>query len=152
MDQSRNSKKGIQITEIEPIPCFPRSKSHPTARPTLNQNKILIHGLIDSFVSQPLTRLAAHTSVGLHSLPSAELFNAGGIAAITMAWLASYLQLFNGLPSLADDQAHFVGGNEDLVGGAVGHHVRVGAGPVATLLHDLVQQTLGLTGGAKVER
>lgn len=55
------------------------------------------------------------------------------------------LQLFDGLSSFADDEADFVGGDEDLLDGAVAVHVVVEAGAVATLLHDLAQQPLGLT-------
>ena len=69
-----------------------------------------------------------------------ELFTDG----ITV--LASYLQLFDSVPSLANDQAHFVGRDEDLLDGAVTVHVRVEAGPVATLLHDLAQEPPGLPG------
>lgn len=55
------------------------------------------------------------------------------------------LQLFDGLSSFADDQADFVGGDEDLLDGAVTVHVTVEARTVATLLHYLVQQPLSLT-------
>lgn len=61
------------------------------------------------------------------------------------------LQLFDGLSSFADDQADFVGGDEDLLDGAVTVHVTVEARTVATLLHYLIQQPLSLTvwvGGA----
>lgn len=61
----------------------------------------------------------------------------------------SDLQLFDGLSFLADDQAHFVGGDEDLLDGAVAVHVAVEAGTVAALLHDLVQQSLGLPVGGR---
>lgn len=56
----------------------------------------------------------------------------------------SDLQLFDGLSSFADDEADFVGGDEDLLDGAVAVHVVVEAGAVATLLDDLAQQPLGL--------
>lgn len=47
------------------------------------------------------------------------------------------LQLFDGLSPFADDEAHFVGWDEDLLNGAVAIHVVVKAGAVAALLHDL---------------
>lgn len=49
------------------------------------------------------------------------------------------LQLFNGLSSLADDQADFVGRNEDLLDGTVTIHVIVEAWTIPTLLHNLTQ-------------
>lgn len=61
----------------------------------------------------------------------------------------SDLQLFDGLSFLADDQANFVGGDKDLLDGAVAVHVAVEAGTVAALLHDLVQQSLGLPVGRR---
>lgn len=61
----------------------------------------------------------------------------------------SHLQLFDGLSFLADDQANLVGGDEDLLDGAVAVHVAVEAGTVAALLHDLVQQPLGLPVGRR---
>lgn len=57
------------------------------------------------------------------------------------------LQLFDGLSSLADDQADFVSGDEDLLNRAVAIHVVVEAGAVTTLLHNLAQQSLGLPAG-----
>lgn len=57
------------------------------------------------------------------------------------------LQLFDGLSSLADDQADFVSGDEDLLNRAVAIHVVVEAGAVTTLLHNLTQQSLGLPAG-----
>lgn len=63
---------------------------------------------------------------------------------------ATNLQLLDGLSSFADDQAHFVGRDEDLLDGAVAVHVAVEPGPVPTLLHDLAQQPLGLPAGEQV--
>ena len=62
-----------------------------------------------------------------------------------------HLQLFDGLSSLADDQADLVCGDEDLLDRAVAIHVAVEAGAVPTLLHNLTQQPLGLAvgGGAR---
>lgn len=57
------------------------------------------------------------------------------------------LQLFDGLSSFADDQADFVGGDEDLLDGTVAVHVAVEAWTVPTLLHYLAQQPLGLAVG-----
>lgn len=59
------------------------------------------------------------------------------------------LQLFDGLSSFADDQADFVGRDEDLLDGAVAVHVAVEAWAVPTLLHNLTQQPLGLSAGAE---
>lgn len=62
------------------------------------------------------------------------------------------LQLFDGLSSFADDEADFVGRDEDLLDGTA-VHVTVKARTVPTLLHDLAQQPLGLTvggGGARI--
>lgn len=61
----------------------------------------------------------------------------------------SYLQLFDGLSFLANDEANFVGRDEDLLDGAVAIHVAVEAGAVTTLFHDLVQQSLGLPVGRR---
>lgn len=57
--------------------------------------------------------------------------------------------MFDGLSFLADDQANFVGGDKDLLDGAVAVHVAVEAGTIAALLHDLVQQSLGLPVGRR---
>lgn len=59
------------------------------------------------------------------------------------------LQLFDGLSSFADDQANFVGRDEDLLDGAVAVHVAVEAWAVPTLLNNLIQQPLGLSAGAE---
>lgn len=56
----------------------------------------------------------------------------------------SLLQLFDGFASFADDQANFVGRDEDLLDGTVAVHVTVEAWTVPTLLHNLTQQPLGL--------
>lgn len=55
----------------------------------------------------------------------------------------SDLQLFDGLSLFADDQANFVGGDKDLLDGAVAIHVAVEARTITTLFHNLVQQSLG---------
>lgn len=59
------------------------------------------------------------------------------------------LQLFDGLSSFADDQADFVGGDENLLDRTVAVHLTVEAGTVPTLLHNLTQQPLGLPEGAE---
>lgn len=60
---------------------------------------------------------------------------------------SSDLQLFDGLSSFADDEADFVGGDEDLLDGAVAVHVAVEAWAITALLHNLTQQPLGLPAG-----
>ena len=60
---------------------------------------------------------------------------------------SSDLQLFDGVPSFPDDQAHFAGGDKDLLDGVVAVHVVVEARPVPTSLHDLPQQSLRLPDG-----
>lgn len=59
----------------------------------------------------------------------------------------TYLQLFDGVPSLANDQAHFAGRDEDLLDGAVAVHLAVEPRAVPTPVHNLAQQPLGLPGG-----
>lgn len=48
-----------------------------------------------------------------------------------------HLQLLDGVPSLANDQAHFAGRDEDLLDGAVALQLAVEARPIAAALHDL---------------
>ena len=61
--------------------------------------------------------------------------------------LQADLQLFNGLSSLADDEADFVGGDKDLLDGTIAVHVVVEAWAISTLLHNLAQQSLCLPVG-----